>query len=51
MNHLFSSVALSLRHWLIPCGIGISIFIIIEAEKAVLRRVRPAGLKDAARAQ
>lgn len=38
MNTLFSSTALELRHWIIPLGIGLAVFLIVEAEKAVVRR-------------
>lgn len=38
MNLWFGSAALELRHWLIPLSIGFAVFLIVEAEKAVLRR-------------
>jgi len=48
MHLWFGSAALEPRHWLIPLGIGSAIFLIVEAEKALLRRraargERPAG--------
>lgn len=39
MHVLFASSALEWRHWLIPLGIGAAIFAIVEAEKALLRRL------------
>ncbi len=38
MNRWFGSAALDLRHWLIPVGIGLVVFLVVEAEKAILRR-------------
>ncbi len=38
MNLWFGSEALEMRHWLVPIGIGFAVFLIVEAEKAVLRR-------------
>jgi magnesium-transporting ATPase (P-type) len=35
MQSLFGSVPLSLRHWLIPIGIGAVLFLVVEAEKAI----------------
>lgn len=39
MQLLFGTEDLLLRHWLIPLGIGAVIFGIVEAEKALLRRL------------
>ena len=38
MQRLFGSAALEIRHWLVPLGIGLAIFLIVEAEKAIFRR-------------
>ncbi|MHB1309301.1 MAG: HAD-IC family P-type ATPase [Limisphaerales bacterium] len=38
MHRLFGSTALELRHWLVPLGIGLAVFLIVEAEKAIFRR-------------
>jgi hypothetical protein len=38
MQSWFGSAALSPRHWLIPLGIGLAVFLAVEAEKAFLRR-------------
>lgn len=41
MQTLFGSAGLELRHWLIPLGIGLAVFLIVEAEKNVVRRFFP----------
>ncbi|MCL4180764.1 MAG: cation-transporting P-type ATPase [Verrucomicrobia bacterium] len=38
MQRLFGSTALELRHWLVPLGIGVAVFLLVEAEKAIFRR-------------
>jgi magnesium-transporting ATPase (P-type) len=38
MQRLFGSTALEPLHWLMPLGIGLAVFLIVEAEKAVFRR-------------
>jgi magnesium-transporting ATPase (P-type) len=38
MHRLFGSSALDLRQWLVPLGIGLSVFLLVEAEKAIFRR-------------
>jgi magnesium-transporting ATPase (P-type) len=38
MQRLFDTTALALHHWLVPVGIGLAIFAVVEAEKAILRR-------------
>jgi magnesium-transporting ATPase (P-type) len=50
MQTLFGSTALELRHWIIPLSIGLAVFLLVEAEKALFRRIgrgrrpdRPAG--------
>lgn len=40
MQTWFGSAPLKIRHWLIPLGIGLTVFILAEAEKAVYRRVK-----------
>jgi magnesium-transporting ATPase (P-type) len=39
MHTLFGSASLELRHWLIPLGVGFAVFLAVEVEKAVLRRL------------
>ena len=41
MHLLFGSASLEIRHWLVPLGIGLAVFLLVEAEKAVLRRFWP----------
>ncbi|MCZ7641089.1 MAG: cation-transporting P-type ATPase [Verrucomicrobia bacterium] len=43
MHQWFQTVPLELRHWLVPVGIGLGVFLIVELEKAVFRRIRPAS--------
>jgi hypothetical protein len=38
MHRLFGSTALELRHWFVPLGIGLAVFLLVEAEKAIFRR-------------
>jgi len=38
MNLWFGSAPLELRHWLVPLGIGLAVFLLVEAEKAAFRR-------------
>jgi len=38
MNIWFGTAPLELRHWLVPLGIGLGVFLLIEAEKAWGRR-------------
>jgi magnesium-transporting ATPase (P-type) len=40
MQLWFGSAALAPRHWLVPLGIGLGVFLAVEAEKALLGRVR-----------
>jgi magnesium-transporting ATPase (P-type) len=42
MQLWFGSAALAPRHWLVPLGIGLGVFLVVEAEKALLRRFRAA---------
>jgi magnesium-transporting ATPase (P-type) len=37
MQRLFGSTALELGDWFIPLGIGLAVFLIVEAEKALYR--------------
>jgi magnesium-transporting ATPase (P-type) len=39
MNLWFGSAPLELRHWLVPLGIGLLVFVLAEVEKAVHRRL------------
>jgi len=39
MQFLFASSALAWKHWFISLGIGMVIFGIVEAEKALMRRL------------
>ena len=43
MHRLFGSTALELPHWLVPLGIGLAIFLLVEAGKAIFRRFGAAG--------
>jgi len=38
MQRWFGTAPLELRHWLVPLAIGLAVFLLIEAEKALLRR-------------
>ncbi len=38
MHLLFGSTAHGLRHWLVPLGIGLAVFLIVEVEKVLTRR-------------
>ncbi|MBA3059473.1 MAG: cation-transporting P-type ATPase [Gammaproteobacteria bacterium] len=38
MHRWFGTAALEARHWLVPLAIGLVVFLVIEAEKALLRR-------------
>ncbi len=40
MNTWFGTAPLALRHWLVPLGVGVAVFLLVEVEKAVLRRFR-----------
>ncbi|MFP4027539.1 MAG: cation-transporting P-type ATPase [Candidatus Brocadiia bacterium] len=42
MHTLFGSSALRLRHWFLTLGVGMATFLLIELEKAVIRRLRTA---------
>jgi magnesium-transporting ATPase (P-type) len=39
MQLWFGSAPLELRHWLVPLGIGSAVFLLVETEKAVFRRM------------
>jgi magnesium-transporting ATPase (P-type) len=39
MHTWFGSAPLDVRHWLVPAGIGLAVFLLVEGEKAILRRV------------
>jgi magnesium-transporting ATPase (P-type) len=38
MQTAFGTVSLELRHWLVPLGVGLAVFTIVEGEKALSRR-------------
>jgi magnesium-transporting ATPase (P-type) len=46
MHLWFGSAPLSLRHWLVPLGIGLAVFLLVEAEKAVIRRLEIRQLRE-----
>jgi len=39
MNIWFGSAPLELRHWLVPLCIGLAVFFVVEAEKAIFRGI------------
>jgi len=41
MHRWFGTAPLEARHWLVPLAIGLAVFLLIEAEKALLRRAGP----------
>jgi magnesium-transporting ATPase (P-type) len=41
MNLWFGSAPLQLRHWLVPIAIGFAVFVAVEIEKAIYRRLTP----------
>ncbi len=43
MNGWFGTTALEAHHWLIPLGIGVAVFLVVEAEKAVVRAWQRSG--------
>ncbi len=38
MHRWFGTAPLEARHWLVPLAIGLAVFLLVEAEKALLRR-------------
>ncbi|MCC5834799.1 MAG: cation-transporting P-type ATPase [Opitutales bacterium] len=40
MHTAFGSAPLELRHWLVPLGVGLAVFLIVEGEKALTRKRR-----------
>ena len=42
MHLWFGSAPVEGRHWFLPLGIGMAVFLLVEVEKAILRRVRQA---------
>ncbi len=38
MHHWFGSAPLTPRHWLIPLGVGVGVFLLVELEKTIVRR-------------
>ena len=48
LNRWFHTAPLTPRDWLMPVGIGVAIFLVVEFEKAVVRRfATPSGRTDA----
>ena len=45
LNLWFHSAPIPASDWLLPIGIGFAIFLAVEAEKALLRRLKPSGQK------
>jgi magnesium-transporting ATPase (P-type) len=41
MNHWFGTAPLAPHQWLAPFAIGVVVFLAVEAEKAILRKLRP----------
>ncbi|MDW7709950.1 MAG: cation-transporting P-type ATPase [Deferrisomatales bacterium] len=41
LNLWFGSEPLALRHWVVPLGIGFALFLAVEGEKALFRRLAP----------
>ena len=39
MNHTFGTVPLGLTNWIYPFAVGIAVFLIVEVEKAIMRRL------------
>lgn len=42
MQTAFGSAPLQVRHWLVPLGVGLAVFLLVEAEKALTVRSRRA---------
>ena len=42
LNLWFHSAPIGARNWLLPIGIGFAIFLAVEAEKALVRKMKPA---------
>lgn len=40
MRLWFGSAPLAPRHWLVPLGVGLAVFFVVEAEKALVRRLQ-----------
>jgi len=39
MNAAFGTVPLALKHWVYPFMLGMAVFLIVEVEKAVMRKI------------
>ncbi|TVS20663.1 MAG: cation-transporting P-type ATPase [Planctomycetaceae bacterium] len=46
MHHWFGSAPLTLRHWLIPLGVGAGVFLLVELEKTLVRRWWTPAVQD-----
>ncbi len=47
MQTAFGTVSLELRHWLVPLGVGLAVFTLVEGEKALSRRRGPGRARTA----
>jgi magnesium-transporting ATPase (P-type) len=47
LNLWFHSAPIGARDWFLPIGIGFAIFLAVEAEKAVVRKMKPAASEKA----
>jgi magnesium-transporting ATPase (P-type) len=41
LNLWFHSAPIGARDWFLPIGIGLAVFLAVEAEKAVVRKLKP----------
>jgi len=39
MNTIFGTVPLALGYWIYPVALGILVFLVVEVEKAVMRKI------------
>jgi magnesium-transporting ATPase (P-type) len=46
MNTWFGTAALAPHHWLVPAGIGLSVFLAVELEKRIVRALNARGNPD-----
>lgn len=43
MHTWFHTVSLEIHHWLVPLATGVAVFLAVEVEKTLLRRLRPSS--------
>lgn len=43
MHTWFHTASLEIHHWLVPLATGVVVFLAVEAEKTLLRRLRPSS--------